>query len=232
MKPALVFLSGAWFVLHLLNRQTRTGPLTGRLLLLLVLTGAVAVADAGVETAYLVIPKKEVFVSTGCCTEAFDSQGSSSRFLPGSLLAEGDSFWLSVVCYGINACMVLALAACARLVNWRLQRRWLAPLLLLAVLSVVVNIVFLLEVGAPLLLHLPNHHCPYDLVPRAPESLLAIALFLLGSFTVGWACVTAWLGHHPEAEPLMPGMIARLCRLGVLGYSWSTLMITMELLLT
>jgi len=59
-KPALVFLSGAWFVLHTLNRRTRTASLTGRVLVLLVLAGSLAVADAAVETAYLVIPKKEV----------------------------------------------------------------------------------------------------------------------------------------------------------------------------
>src|SRR5947209_7714606 len=37
MKPALVFLSGAWFVLHLVNWRTRTAPLTGRILMLVLL---------------------------------------------------------------------------------------------------------------------------------------------------------------------------------------------------
>jgi hypothetical protein len=71
LKPALVFLSGAWLALHLLNRNTRTAPLTGRVLMLLVLVGFLAVADAAIEAAYLAIPKKEVFLSTGCCSEAF-----------------------------------------------------------------------------------------------------------------------------------------------------------------
>jgi hypothetical protein len=44
------------------------------------------------------------------------------------------------------------------------------------VLSVAVNGVFLVEVAAPRLLHLPYHHCPYDLVPGAPESLVGVAL--------------------------------------------------------
>src|SRR5258708_14307692 len=42
VKPALLFLSGAWFVLHLLNRRTRTAPLTGRALSLLLLVGFLA----------------------------------------------------------------------------------------------------------------------------------------------------------------------------------------------
>ena len=67
-KPVLVFLSGAWFVLHLVNRDTRTAPLTGRVLLLAVLLGLLVVADAGIEIAYLIIPKKEEFLSTECCT--------------------------------------------------------------------------------------------------------------------------------------------------------------------
>src|SRR5262249_2084971 len=35
LKPALLFASGGWLVLYLVNRRTRTAPLTGRVLLLL-----------------------------------------------------------------------------------------------------------------------------------------------------------------------------------------------------
>ncbi len=48
-KPLLVFLSGAWFVLYLVNRRTRTAPLTGRVLLLLLAAGLLAIADAAAE---------------------------------------------------------------------------------------------------------------------------------------------------------------------------------------
>src|SRR5205823_3152370 len=67
LKPLLVFGSGAWFVLYLLNRRTRTGPLLGRVFLALVACGVLTVADAGVELAYLFIPKKEEVLATGCC---------------------------------------------------------------------------------------------------------------------------------------------------------------------
>jgi hypothetical protein len=231
-KPALVFLSGAWFVLHLLNRRTRTGTLTGRVLLLLPLTGLLAAADAGVETAYLVIPKKEVFLSTGCCTEVFDAQDRGSRFLPATLLGEKDSPRLFTAYYALNAGMVLALGGCARLCRRRFPVGWLGPLLLGAVAALLVNVLFLIEIAAPRLLHLPNHHCPYDLVSRAPESLVAVALFLLGSFVVGWICVVGWLGNRPEADQFLPRTMGQLCRLGILAYSWSVLMMTVELTLT
>src|SRR5262249_49616077 len=88
VKPALVFLSGAWFVLYLINRGTRTAPLTGRVHLLVLAAGLLGVADAAAEGAYLVIPKKEVFLSTGCCTAAPEE---SSRFLPAAWFQESDS---------------------------------------------------------------------------------------------------------------------------------------------
>src|SRR5579885_2571782 len=49
LKPGLVFLSGAWFVLYRINRRTDNAPLTGRVLALLVAPGSLAVADAAAE---------------------------------------------------------------------------------------------------------------------------------------------------------------------------------------
>jgi hypothetical protein len=230
-KPALVFLSGAWFVLYLVNRRTRTAPLTGRVLGVLLLAGLLAVADAAAEGAYLVIPKKEEFASGGCCTGAIDEASRANRFLPGILVGEKAVPWLYAAYFTGNAGMVLALAACVRLSRWRPVTGWLAPLLLLAATSVAVNGVFLVEVAAPRLLHLPYHHCPYDLVGGAPESLVAVALFLGGCFAVGWACVAAWLGNRGEAGAFLPGTVRGLLHLAFLGYLWSLLMTSVELVL-
>ena len=227
MKPALVFLSGAWFVLYLVNRGTRTAPLTGRVLAVLLAAGALAAADAAAEVAYLVIPKKEESPYEGCCTEAFDAASGASRFLPTTLADAGPRLYLAY--YGVNAGMVLALAFAARL--QRPPWPWLALLLIGAVLSVGVNFVFLVDAAAPRLLHLPYHHCPYDLVPRAPESLVAVALFLGGAFCVGWACVAGWLGGGPESRPLLPAAVGRLLGLAFLGYLGSVILISVELAL-
>jgi hypothetical protein len=232
VKPALVFLSGAWFVLYLVNRRTRTAPLTGRVLSLLLLAGLLAVADAGTEVAYLVIPKKEVFVTAGCCTGAFGAEAGPNRFLPAALVGEEALPWLYGIYYAVNAGMVLALGACVRLSRSRPVRAWLAPLLLGAVVSVAVNGVFLVDVAAPRLLRLPYHHCPYDLVGGAPESLVAAALFLAGCFSVGWACVAAWLGRRGEAGAFVPEMVRGLLHLAFIGYLWSLLMTSVELILS
>jgi len=228
-KPALIFLSGAWFVLYLVNRRTRTAPLTGRVLLVLLAAGLLAVADAAAEEAYLAIPKKEEFQSAGCCTVAFDSPSKDARFLPAALVAGKDIWWVYAAYYGINAAVALAADVCARLCPRRLPRAGLLSLLLGAAVAVAVNTVFLVDVAAPRLLHLPYHHCPYDLIPRAPESLLAVALFVAGTFAVGWACIAAWLGRAREVEPLLPQTIGRLLYFASFGYLLSLAMMSVML---
>ena len=66
---------------------------------------------------------------------------------------------------------------------------------------------------------------------NTPESLLSVALFFAGSFAVGWACVVGLLGNRTETRPLLPAMVGKLCRLAMVGYLWSTLMMSMELAL-
>ena len=231
MKPALVFLAGAWFVLYLLNRRTQTAPLTGRVLLVLLASALFGVVDATAEGAYLVIPKKEEAPTAGCCTEAFDAGSGASRLLPETLANEAAGGRLYAAYYGVNLGMALALAGCAWPRRGRPTPAWLAPLLAGAVLSILVNAVFLVEAAAPRLLHLPYHHCPYNLVPKAPESLVAAALFFGGAFSVGWACVAAWPGRRPETQPFLPEMVGGLLRLGFLGYLGSVVMVTLELAL-
>jgi hypothetical protein len=229
-KPALVFLSGAWFVLHLVNRRTQTAPLIGRTLGLLLAAGLLAVADAAAELTYLAIPKKEEFLSAGCCTQPADEAGTF-RFLPQNLISDEDTPRLYGAYYTVNLAMILGLGIAARLSERRLVRSWLGPLFLGVVLCGVVNAVFLVEAAAPRLLHLPYHHCPYDLVPRAPESLVAVALFVGGSFCVGWACVVGWLGNGTEARPFLPDTVSWLLRLGLRGYVGSVVLLSVELVL-
>jgi hypothetical protein len=230
-KLVIVFLSGAWFVLYLVNRSTRTAPLTGRVLLLLATASLLATADAAAEVAYLVIPKKEVFLSAGCCTSSFDPSAGPSRFVPRSLLGEDTGQWLYAAYYGVNGVLIVALAVCARLCRGGLARGWLAPLLAATLLSWAVNAVFLVEEAAPQLLHAPNHHCPYDLVSRAPGGVAAVAVFVAGSFCAGWGCAAGWLGDGRESRPFLPGLVGTLFRLAALGYIVSVLTLSGELAL-
>ncbi len=231
IKPALVFLSGAWFVLHLVNRRTRTAPWTGRVLVLLLGSGLLGVADAAAEITYLVIPKQEEFLSAGCCTTAFAEASDASRFLPKIRVDSRNAPWLYAAYYAVNVGLALTLAISSRPGRRRLSAARLLPIALTAVLSAAVNALFLVEVAAPRLLHMPDHHCAYDLVAKAPMSLVAVALFIAGGFCVGWAFVAARLGDGPESRPFLPEMIGRLLYSGFLGYLGSVAILSIELTL-
>ena len=92
-RPLLILLSGTWFVLYLVNRASPTAPLTRRVLTIVLLAAGLGSAVSVGELLYLGIPKREVFPTAGCCSEAFDQDkhwlGSSpmlssvSRRLPG-----------------------------------------------------------------------------------------------------------------------------------------------------
>jgi hypothetical protein len=229
-KPVLVFLGGAWFVMYLLNRRTATAPLQGRLILTLQLLGLFAVGDAIAEASYLLIPKREEFLSVGCCVEAFDSADRSTRLLPRALFGEYHRPWLIAAYYAINMGMAAVLALCSG-VSTTLRRVWLGMLLIGAGLSLVVNWGFLVEVAAPALLHLPEHYCPYDLLDVAPESVLSAALFLLGCFSVGWAVWANALARVPETAADVELFVRKLLFLGALGFLGSVIMMSLELYL-
>jgi hypothetical protein len=229
-KPTLVFAGGAWLVLYMVNRQTATGPLLSRVLLALITLGLLAGADAAVEVGYLAIPKKEEFLSVGCCTAAVAPWERSARFLPEGLLRERDRPWLSAAYFGGTLGMVLALAGYTRRLRRHRTLFWLVPLFLGAALALLISAVFLIEVAAPLLLHQPDHHCPYDLIPQVPGAVLGIALFLWGSFAVGWACVAGGLARCPQTEPMLPATVRKLLLMGLWSYLGSLVIISLELL--
>ncbi len=230
-KPVLVFASGSWFVLYLVNRRTATGSLWGRVLRVVLAVGALAAVDAAVEAAYLVIPKKEADLAVGCCAEAFDEDVRATRYLPHALLGEHYYPGLSRAFWGMNGLMVLALAGGIGLFRSGRSLAWLAALLLGAAVSLVLSAVFLVEIAAPTLLHLPYHHCPYDLVPEVPESVLGIALFALAIFCVGWACVAGWLGNTRQTRPFARQAIVRVLSLGLFAYLSSLVLMGIELAL-
>src|SRR5262245_10229176 len=198
-KPALVFVGGVWFVTYLVNRRTQTAPLLPRLFLILCAVGALATADSLAELAYVVIPKKEALPTGGCCTTAFDDRGAV-WFLPHTLQTDAARVWLYVGYYAANFMLMLLVGLAARRAR-SLSRRRMILLFAAGVITLGVSGSFLVEVAAPVLLHLPFHHCPYDLIPTVPETIVAIALHILAFFSLGWAALLPLLGRDPETAP-------------------------------
>jgi hypothetical protein len=230
-KPALVFLTGAWFVLYWINRRTATAPLMSRVLLVVTLVGLLAVVDAGIECTYLAIPKTEELLSTGCCTLVFDTGSRTSLRFVAAILGSHHPPRLSAAYYVINIGMCLGLAAYVSRPAGGVPCVGLGPLVLGALVSLPVSLLFLIEVASPTLLHLPNHHCPYDLLPNVPESMVPIALFVLGCFAVGWACLAGWLGNTPETKPYLARTVRTLLGLALVGYLGSVAMLSLEMVL-
>jgi hypothetical protein len=230
LKPVLIFVSGAWFVLYLLNRRTRTAPLMSRVLFGAVLFGLLAACDASVEGAYLLIPKKDEFLSSGCCTLPPAAPSSAANSFSGILSDEKHGGFYAAIYYLTNGGMCLALVSYLCLPSRRRTLR-LLPLALGALLSVPVSIVFVIAVAAPVLLHLAHHHCPYDLLPAVPESTAAFGLFVVGCFSVGWACIAGWFGKCTQTTPFLSQEIGKLLRWALWGYAGSVLMLSLELVL-
>jgi hypothetical protein len=123
----------------------------------------------------------------------------------------------------------VALLGSARAGRNRPTTARLAPLLLATVLVVILNWVHVVEIVAPRVLHMPGHHCPYDLVGRAPPSVAAVALFVVGGFCVGWACCAGWLGRGPESGPYANGLASSLLYLAAFGFAASGLLLAVSL---
>lgn len=224
-KPALVFLAGLWLLLHLVDRATRTGPLRGVLLATLGVLGAVAVADAAFEFAYLAIPKAAA-AAAGCCTlqvlphdQALGGPLAALRpatarttllvthLLVGLLLVVGTSAW----------------ARCLEAPGPYRPPRGAAALGVLAALSLPIGALFLADVAAPALLGRPFHRCPYCVLGEAPETLVGVGLFVLGAFAVGWAALLPALARAPEARAALGRPVRGLVSLGRFGYAAATL---------
>ena len=228
-KPALVFGAGCWFTLYLVNRRTATAPLARRVLAALVALGLLAGADAATEAAYLWIPKREESVSAGCCTTAFDDPAHGTWLVPKAVVGAGDRPLLTASFFATSAGMALGLYAAAG----RARRRTpdVAVLLMGGVLALVIGAEFLAGVAAPVLLHLPYHHCPYDLIPQVPEAMVAVALFLMGTFSVGWAWVAQKFGDCDESRPFLSAYVGTILQIGCFGYLGSMVMAAVGLIL-
>jgi hypothetical protein len=199
LKPAVVFCSGLWLVLYQLNRNTKTALLFSRVVIAQLALGLLSLADAGAEAAYLLIPKQEQFLSVGCCTAAIGDRAASARLalLPSSAQSLRQALLPAYLVS--NALLIGTLFSSSRRTADG-RSVGLGWLLVLAAGALLIGGVFLVEVVAPTVLHLPLHRCPYDLIPRAPDIVFGVALFVSGFFFIGWACAASLIALNAETR--------------------------------
>jgi len=217
-KPALVFLAGSWLVVHLLMQSQRGGRLQRVSVATMLTFGLLGVLDGAAEGAYLVIPKQEQALATGCCT--VDSQ--ESVFANAGPREPSGRGPLTVAF--VAACAWVAFWVTASIRRIRMSQAAGYRLALAAVGAaalIPLGAIYLREVAAPLFLQLPYHQCAYCLVGVAPEALVAVGLFSLATFAVGWAVIARGLDRSNQAIalPLLRfarfGFLATLLMLGV-----------------
>jgi len=231
LKPALIFVSGAWFVLYWINRRTQTAALTQRMLVGVVLLGTISLADSALEISYVVIPKRENLPNAGCCS-AMQSEALSNRFSAAGWFPASQSRWLCGAYYATNGLLVLMLLSHFSAFYRHRRNLWLLAMLVALSVTIPISFFFLIDVAAPAILHLPLHHCAYDLITVAPESVLGIALFALGSFSIGWACVAAWIAWRPETSKLLTEAVDRALFLALFCFSASLVLFSVEMALS
>jgi hypothetical protein len=211
-KPLLIFVSGAWLALHLVSRQAKRSGGTPTILLALLLLGTLALADSAVETAYLFIPKQETFLEAGCCAASTSQVASEDPVVPAAAASPHRRGVVTAAFLATGVATLLALTLAIR------RRRGLLLPLAAAAASIPVGIAFL-GVAAPWFLHLPYHDCVYCLLGQMPETGIAIGLYTLGAFAVGWAALACSFGREGGSGegvflPLLRA--ARFCYLGAL----------------
>lgn len=223
-KPALVLAVGAWAVVRAANRATPTGALAGRELVALATAGVVAVADAALTGAYVLIPKREQFLENGCC--AVPARGATT-LVDGEFTtrtaAAFDGRVLTLAWAAVTLALVLA-------TTWALRRpRWTWGALLAAAVEVPVGLVFLREVAAPRFLGLPGHRCAYCVLSSSVAGVAFLALAAAGVACVAWAAVAEGLARRagPRGAPdpaaarlLRTARLATLAAAAIVGVQW------------
>jgi hypothetical protein len=211
-KPLAVLLGAAWCVVHAVGRRSRTRP-GAHGPLVLVGFAVVTLLDATGELAYLLIPKEERFLSTGCC-------------LIGSMpVGSGASLWERTGGTPTAAVAVAVLAAGAAL--------WIAGLGMLgrhrpepaprsaagfvlagaAVVSLAAQHV-LVAVASPALTGVAEHRCGWCVLEHAP--LTGWSAGLLG-LAVGASLLAVFAAWRERTRPDAGGDVSRTLARGAAG---------------
>ncbi|HJT31125.1 MAG TPA: hypothetical protein VJ783_03585 [Pirellulales bacterium] len=222
MKPLVAFAAGAALVLYRLYRRSGVSELLPRVLCALLVVALLGTVSSAAELAYLSIPKLDIPVNSGCCSAA---AVDADAIAPPS----SDERWLTPVYYGCHLLMAWLLWPRRGQAGGLIAYGRLAAGLLLSLLTLVVAGRFVVDVAAPALLHLPYHHCLYDLVADVPESGVALGLLLWGTCCVGWACVAGWLGRSAATEALVAAEARHWQSCAMLGYLGTAAMFSVEL---
>ena len=225
IKPLVFFAVGGWLLLNMLDRTTKTSPLMKRKFLLLSLVSLLVIGDSLGEMVYLF--KVKATSSVACCTTIFDVPTRSSAMIPKSIFGEGYGGMMIPIYYGSNLAVIGVIGVLIFLGTTSTIA--LAVAFLLALLNVFLTGICGIERIAPVLMELPFHHCLYCFPRNVPDGAIIMSLFVIGTFSAGWALMLKVIGRSSETEESLNRYIKNLLWLSFVGLLSSMIMVSVHL---
>jgi hypothetical protein len=226
LKPITFFLIGGWFILHILDRATKTSPLMRRKLFLLSIISLLVLIDSLGDIFLILGIAPESLVS--CCTTITDILNRPTRTTPEAFFGPEYAHPLQVLFFITHLALMGFIGVTLKSKIFR--RPILCLLSLFAILNAFIFLLSQIEVFAPRMMHLPFHHCLYCLWQYVPDSIVLYLLFILGTFSVGWGFTTALLGRQGEAADLLPGYLRKIYSFAFFFLLASLIMLIIHLL--
>ncbi len=226
LKPINFFLIGGWLLLHFLDRGTKTSPLMRRKLLLLSVIGLFVLFDSIGDILLMIRIVPESLIS--CCTTITDILNRPTRATPESIFGPEYAQPLQALFFITHLALMGLIGVTLKSKIFR--RPILGLLFLFSLLNAILFLLSQIEVFAPRMMHLPFHHCLYCLWQYVPDSIIMYLLFILGTFSVGWAFTTDLFGKIGEASDLLPNYLRKIYSFAFFFLSASLIMLVIHLL--
>jgi hypothetical protein len=231
LKPVVFFLIGAWILVHMLDRATKTYPLMRRKLFFLSILSIFVVVDSIGDAVLMMTIRPGAVVS--CCTTVTDILARPTKTTPESILGPGYGHLLETSYFVAN----FVLIGLVGFMLWRKKletpSRWkrISPglIFLFAIVNGLIFILSQIEVIAPKIMHLPYHHCLYCLWQYVPDSIAMYLFFILGTFAIGWAFTTDAIGRKGEAADILPRYLKAIYGFALFCLSASLVMVIIHL---
>jgi hypothetical protein len=231
LKPIIFFMIGGWFLLHLLDRATKTSPLMKRKLLLLSILSLFVLIDSLGDILLILGIAPESLVS--CCTTVTDISNRPTRTTPLSIFGPEYAYSLQALFFITHIALIGFVGASFTWGKTFLRQRSILGLLFLfSILNAILFLLSQIEVFAPVMMHLPFHHCLYCLWQYVPDSIAMYLFFILGTFSVGWGFTTALFGRQGEAADLLPGYLRKIYLFAFFFLLASLIMLLIHLLVS
>jgi hypothetical protein len=224
LKPLVFFCIGGWLILRRLGQARDSIPLFRTQHLVLAAVSLLIFLDSSLDLLYFT--SFDTGTDVVCCTTVFDLAEGKRAALTTSLIGKEYDGVLLLLYFFTNS-IVFALLSWSFVRTRRgklLALRTTAAGAILAAINAVITIAALFQVISPKAMDLPYHHCIYCMWQIAPLTTVMTALFVIGTFSPGWAFALDVAGRRHGDETILLAYQRKLALLGMCGIGLSVCM--------